>query len=1072
MRKYILGLFVLSIAMFSSFTSGFAQVSEVFAGGEITASYIGDGTEGCDTPLPYEITLRFFRDDPGAGTDALPDFKDVFLVDVTAGEQNRALWTETTITLDSIQRIPQLPNICIRFAPILTDGAYYTNKIPVLLDANKKYKIVYGTSTGAPTFNYTDGIIFHSPENQNIQVGQEFSILTLVNTNCDTITTTGGDTPSNQRVIYNTGKNKGVLWNAKTEILETLCESNSYRFDLYDFVYDTDVTEFAFTDEDGLLTGTGKEFVRDSLEFRMVSVIKGENNRVTYEPGRSAFEPFPCTTSDPFNFNDETGVMTFTPDLLLGSTYYTAVLVVQVRELKKVYFLEDDGKGQGTFVRRERWEVAQISTRQLRFIIANENLCDDNLPEIESNNFNTTEQAWEFNCNSTELDFRFTKPMLYRSLSLVAPLDFRVFRGVDPKISLDQQAYNPSGVVVDLDSVNAIGEFFPFKLLFEEGLGPGNYVLFVKVGNDNNTLENRCGFFMPEFQSVPFIINRNHEYVFKDDDDGIIPGSQKRFCYPGSTPFNLDALKLQTLSTRLRADSIVWKYRSKTSPLAPAQFDTIKLNGSKFDVLNTLTIPPDYNFPTVGLNNETEGFWTVGVGLNFPYVTNLGERRSERCYGEDITFVEYFEHPKVSTVDIDLCGQDKWPVIRDLVDPQFTMPGADPTTMPINYTWEKVTRVVLEEDIVDPVTGEVLFSVGDTIDTDIQKVGGSSNSGSSSTGSLNDTLEVEGFGFGIGLSSLQTVKVTVTFPDPFCQSVNYIKIVKQNVNVKLDIEEKDTTICAEEAFGMMNTTSDEYFRPDLMTRQWYHGEDSPNQMIEGDTTDTLSSATMRRLRGGWYKLVVTKTTDNSTCFGADSIFVRMADSLVVMDPICSIVTSKGGEINQRFYWDEIEGADHYEVRGINTEGKPLNEEGTEVTINEEVIWYRANDTYGIHHWILGKEVRLMVRGVNTEVPEGVPCKYGEPGIAEACEVLVKPVNVFTPNGDGINDLLRFDLLEIFSGNKLQVYNRWGKLVYESNDYQNDWDGGDLKDGTYFYILDIDDPSGTQDIFKGTITILR
>jgi gliding motility-associated-like protein len=107
-----------------------------------------------------------------------------------------------------------------------------------------------------------------------------------------------------------------------------------------------------------------------------------------------------------------------------------------------------------------------------------------------------------------------------------------------------------------------------------------------------------------------------------------------------------------------------------------------------------------------------------------------------------------------------------------------------------------------------------------------------------------------------------------------------------------------------------------------------------------------------------------------------------------------------------------------------------------------------------------------------EVPEGSPCKYGEEALAEACEVIVKPTNIFTPNGDGINDLLRFDLLEQFDGNKLQIFNRWGKLVFESANYQNDWNGGDLKDGTYFYVLDIDDPSGIQDIFKGTITIVR
>ena len=31
-------------------------------------------------------------------------------------------------------------------------------------------------------------------------------------------------------------------------------------------------------------------------------------------------------------------------------------------------------------------------------------------------------------------------------------------------------------------------------------------------------------------------------------------------------------------------------------------------------------------------------------------------------------------------------------------------------------------------------------------------------------------------------------------------------------------------------------------------------------------------------------------------------------------------------------------------------------------------------------------------------------------------------------------------------------NRWGRIVYHDHDYQNDWDGGGLSDGTYYYIL--------------------
>ena len=77
-------------------------------------------------------------------------------------------------------------------------------------------------------------------------------------------------------------------------------------------------------------------------------------------------------------------------------------------------------------------------------------------------------------------------------------------------------------------------------------------------------------------------------------------------------------------------------------------------------------------------------------------------------------------------------------------------------------------------------------------------------------------------------------------------------------------------------------------------------------------------------------------------------------------------------------------------------------------------------------------------------------------------VKLKIPNIFTPNGDGHNDYFQIgydtgepinDLSKYFLSAKLTVFNRWGRTVYESSDYKNDWDGGKLPDGTYFYVLD-------------------
>ncbi len=69
-------------------------------------------------------------------------------------------------------------------------------------------------------------------------------------------------------------------------------------------------------------------------------------------------------------------------------------------------------------------------------------------------------------------------------------------------------------------------------------------------------------------------------------------------------------------------------------------------------------------------------------------------------------------------------------------------------------------------------------------------------------------------------------------------------------------------------------------------------------------------------------------------------------------------------------------------------------------------------------------------------------------------------NAFSPNGDNRNDFFKINGLQNYPDHKLYVYNRWGNLVFETAGYQNnwigDWDGKDLPDGTYFYMLDLGD----------------
>lgn len=83
-----------------------------------------------------------------------------------------------------------------------------------------------------------------------------------------------------------------------------------------------------------------------------------------------------------------------------------------------------------------------------------------------------------------------------------------------------------------------------------------------------------------------------------------------------------------------------------------------------------------------------------------------------------------------------------------------------------------------------------------------------------------------------------------------------------------------------------------------------------------------------------------------------------------------------------------------------------------------------------------------------------------------CEVIIP--NVITPNGDGQNDKFAVEGI-LYVSNTVRIFNRWGQTVYEASNYRNQWDGGDLPDGTYFYEITV---ARKDQPFTGQLTILR
>ena len=93
-------------------------------------------------------------------------------------------------------------------------------------------------------------------------------------------------------------------------------------------------------------------------------------------------------------------------------------------------------------------------------------------------------------------------------------------------------------------------------------------------------------------------------------------------------------------------------------------------------------------------------------------------------------------------------------------------------------------------------------------------------------------------------------------------------------------------------------------------------------------------------------------------------------------------------------------------------------------------------------------------------------------------------NVLTLNGDMTNETFIVNNLEDYDAVQLRIFNRWGNMIYENDDYQNDWSGTDVsgktvKEGVYFYTVipqsakyTYDDQEKTQYVLSGFLHIFN
>lgn len=177
----------------------------------------------------------------------------------------------------------------------------------------------------------------------------------------------------------------------------------------------------------------------------------------------------------------------------------------------------------------------------------------------------------------------------------------------------------------------------------------------------------------------------------------------------------------------------------------------------------------------------------------------------------------------------------------------------------------------------------------------------------------------------------------------------------------------------------------------------------------------------------------------------------------------------------------------YDTIVITVNPLPTIDAGLDVSIlggNSTVLNATGAGTNGSYSWEPSASLDDGSAQSPTAMPDETTIYYvtgiDENGCTNYDSVIVEivPGIVFpdgiTPNGDNINDTWIIDNIDFFPEAIVQVYNRWGEMLFNSKGYPVPWngkyEGKDLPVGTYYYVIDL--KTEGIDPYTGPITIVR
>lgn len=157
-------------------------------------------------------------------------------------------------------------------------------------------------------------------------------------------------------------------------------------------------------------------------------------------------------------------------------------------------------------------------------------------------------------------------------------------------------------------------------------------------------------------------------------------------------------------------------------------------------------------------------------------------------------------------------------------------------------------------------------------------------------------------------------------------------------------------------------------------------------------------------------------------------------------------------------WSNFGGVQEYNVyRNLDDQGYALFQ--SEVGLDSAVSYNNAGDGF-THCYRLE-----AIQSSNNDVVSWSN---------EVCVTYIHDLHVYnavTPNGDGDNEVFYVRNIWLYPDNDVEIYNRWGNRVYRKEGYNNEWNGGNLPDGTYYYIVNVR-RDGEGRLFKGNLLLQR